>query len=87
MENTESLKIEISYEKFKAAMLKSVDDIIGSTYSNPIKSMVESAFKDKEGQVKLFVEKIIAETLLTPDFKTKMSEAIMNKMIESALRK
>lgn len=83
----ENIVIEIGLDKIKAGFEKSAEELFKSSYSNPIQKLLEESIKSKEGQIKLLVDEIIAGVIGTPVFKEKMTEVIMSRMIESALRK
>lgn len=82
----ENLTLTIPLEKLQQALIKQSEEII-TGYSSPVKTLLENAFKEKDSEIKAFVTTAISECLLTPEFKIKMQEAIMAKMIESSLRK
>lgn len=80
-------KFEISKDKIQAAVEISVDNILKSSYGNPFKDCIEKALKEKENAVSKCVSDIITETLNREDFKTKLGEILMNRMVESAIKK
>lgn len=84
---TNELTVTVSTEKLQEALSATVDNILKSTYGNPFKDCVEKALKDKDGEIKKFVDETISEVLNMPDFKAKLGEAMMARMVESALKR
>jgi len=90
LENTttkDSIKLEIPFEKIVKAFELAAEEIFKSSYSNPVKTILESSLKDKEGQIKIFIDGLISNALADPKVKERMGEAVLSRMIESALRR
>lgn len=83
----ENVNVEITGEQIRAGIEKCMSEAFKSGYSNPVNDAVQKALKEKEGQIHQFVYEIIADALSKPEFKEKLGEIVLSKMIELALNK
>jgi len=81
------ITVTIGLDKIQEAFQQASEEIFKNSYSNPVKKLLEQAFSEKEGAVKAIVSEIITEAIGSPDFKTKMGEVIIQKMVEGAIKK
>lgn len=86
-QNMESIKFEITINKIKESFSNAVDKILKDDYGNPVKKAVEEAINSKQGEIKKVVDEIIVSAISDPLFKEKIAQAVISKMVESALRK
>lgn len=70
-------------EGIEACVKKSLE----STYNNPINDAVTAALKEKDGIIKTFVNELITEAVSKPEFKSKLADIVLAKMLELALKK
>ena len=82
-----SVKIEIGFDKIKIALEKASDELFKNSYNNPILDLLKKCIEEKGGEVKRIVDEIIIESINSPDFKTKMADVIIQRMVEGALKK
>lgn len=82
----ETIKVEITEEKIRNAMELSLDKILKSDYDNPVKKAMDAAINDKQGEIKKVVDEIITAAISSPDFKTRIADAVISRMVESALK-
>jgi hypothetical protein len=87
IKNMESIKIEIEAATIKTALEKQFESVLSSSYSNPVRTCIESALKEKDGEIKKIVDEIISQTLNNPEFKTKLSDIVLQRMVDAALKK
>lgn len=83
----EEITIKINYNKIQTAFQIAAEKMFESSYSNPVKDLLEKAFKEKEGVLKSIVDGIISEALTSPEFKDKITSAVINNLVNAALRK
>jgi hypothetical protein len=83
----EAIKVEISEEKLRIGLEKAIDELFKSSYSNPINDILKKCVNEKEGEIKKIIDAIIVQAIGSPDFKTKMSDLVIQRMVESALKK
>ena len=83
----ENLTVTITPDKLQAGFQNAVDKIFESSYSNPMIDLLTKAIKDKEGAIKLIIEEIIAKSLSDPEFKKRMADAVISRMVEASFRK
>lgn len=83
----ESITIEITLAKLQDAVQKNVEDVLKSGYNNPLRKAIENALNEKQGIFKTFVDDLITETLMNPEFKTQLGSIMMQEMVKSAMRK
>ncbi len=82
-----SITVEVTFDKLQEAVKNSIEGILKSSYGNPIKDTVEKAIKEKGSEVEVIVKQIIAESMSNPDFKVKLGEVVMGRLIESIIKK
>lgn len=63
------------------------NEFIKSSYGNPFKDCIEKCLKEKEGEIKKFIDGIITDTLGNPNFKTQIGEIMLTRMVEAAINK
>jgi hypothetical protein len=83
----ENLTVIIPFDKLQTALEKAAEEIFKNSYSNPVKDLLEKCVKDKEGDIKKIIDEIIVESIGNPEFKTKMANLVIQKMVENSLRK
>jgi hypothetical protein len=83
----ESITLTITEERIRSAMEESISKILKSDYGNPVKDAVEAAIKDKQGEIKKVIDQIIVDAINDPEFKRRIADSVISKMVESALKK
>jgi len=83
----ENIKIEITEDQIRNGIEKCISEALKSSYSNPVNDAVNKALKNQDGLIVQLVNDIIANAIATPEFKTKLGEIVLGKMIELALNK
>lgn len=83
----ENLKIEIDGTKLQAALKKQLEDVCSSSYDSPVRKVIQEALKEQEGAIKKLVDEIISTAIGTEEFKKQMSDMVIGKLIEVALKK
>ena len=83
----EDIVINLTTEKIQNGISAALDELLKSSYSNPVKTLVEKALKDQEGEIKKVVDAIIVEAISNPEFKTRMSDMVIQRLVEAALKK
>ena len=85
MEN--EVVVKISFDKIRIALERAADDMFKTSYGNPISELLKKCIEEKEGDVKKIVNEIIISSINNSDFKTKMGDVVLQKMVEGALKK
>lgn len=83
----ENLTVTITGDKIKQALDNAANELFKSSYSNPIKDLLEKAVKEQEGKIKEIVDEIIAASISNPEFKEKISQVVITRIVEAALTK
>lgn len=83
----ESVQVTITDQQIRDGIEKSISEALKSSYNNPVNDAVNKALKEKEGAIKLLVDEIINSAILNPDFKSKLGDLVLSKMVEFALKK
>lgn len=83
----ENITVVISVSKLQEVVEKNISDILNNSYNNPVKTAIETVIKEQQGAIQEFVRTVITETLTQPEFKVKMGEIVMQRMVESSLKK
>ena len=65
---------------------KMIQDSLVDKYDSPLKKAVDQIIKDKEGEINILVKEIVAGVFTDPVFKTKVADAVIAKLVASALR-
>jgi phosphopantetheine adenylyltransferase len=81
------IQVNVTEEQVRAGIEKCLTEALKSSYSNPVNDAVVKALKEQEGVIKKFVDELIANAIANPEFKTKLGEIVLGKMIELALKK
>lgn len=81
----EKIVIEIAVEKIQEAFVLAADEVFKSTYSNPVKKLLEEALTENKGEIKKLVDGIISQALTSPEFKEKVTDAVVSGMVKSAI--
>lgn len=82
----EDITIKITLPQVKAALEQAADNLFKSSYSNPIADLLKKCIEEKESDVKKIVNEIITNSINSPEFKLKMADIIIQKMVEGALK-
>lgn len=81
------ITITIPEDKLREGIAKSIESVLKSEYSNPFADLVKKALSDQSGPLKTFIDEIIANALTQPEFKEKVSQVVITKLVESALKR
>lgn len=82
--------VTISLDRIKELMIEKLPEMIEKElfdgYSSPIKKAVEQAVTEQEGPLKLLINGILSDLLTKDEFRVKLGEAVLNKVIQQGLR-
>jgi len=83
-------KIEITEEKVKEIIDEKlptwVEDALKGNYNNPIKDEIDKVIKEKDGVVRTLVRDILNKVFTSPEYKEKLAEQIIGRIIEKGMR-
>lgn len=83
----ENITISVTQDELQAAVEKAVKYALTTDYDNPVKETVDKAMKTQSGVISQMVTEIITTAVADPDFKKKLTDVVLAKMVESALKK
>jgi hypothetical protein len=83
----ENITVQVSIEKIQQSFAESVNKILKDDYNNPIKKAFDAAINEKSGEIKKVVDEIIVSAISDPAFKAKIADAVISKMVESAIKR
>ena len=83
----EDVIVTIKSEKIKEALEKAADEVFKNSYSNPLTDLMKKCISEKQGDVEKIVNEIIVDAISAPEFKAKMANIVIQKMVESVLKK
>ncbi len=83
----ENITVEITEQKLREAFELAVSKVLKDDYGNPVKKAFEEAISAKQGEIKKVVDEIIVSAIADPAFKSRIADAVISKMVESALKK
>jgi hypothetical protein len=87
MEEFEGITVKIPTSQLEDALNKAAAEMFKSSYSNPMIDLLTKSIKENEGTIKKIVDSIIVEAIGSAEFKTKMADIVIQRMVESALKK
>ena len=82
----ENITVSLTNEKIEEAVLSAVDELCKSTYSNPIRTVLEDSLSDKKGEIKKVVDSIIVEAISSPDFRNRLADVVVQRMVQTTLK-
>lgn len=62
-------------------------ELFKSSYSNPVADLLKQSITEKNSEIKKIIDEIIASSISSPEFKTRMADVVITKMVENSLRK
>lgn len=77
--------IEIGMDKIQKGLEKAADDLFKSSYGNPMQELLKKSIEEKHGEIKKIVDGIVSDAIGNPEFKTKISEVVIQRMVAAAL--
>lgn len=83
----ENFIVTFTPEEIQKGLDIAAQELFKNSYSNPIKKLVEAAVDEKSSELRKVVDSIITEAITNPEFKTQMTNAVMSKIVEAAIRK
>jgi hypothetical protein len=83
----EYIEVKLDFKKVQDAIKKQLEEVCGSSYNSPIRKVVEDSLKGQEGSIKLMVDDIIKNAIGTEEFKKQMSDLVIHKLVEQALKR
>ncbi len=86
METEKEVVIKIGFDKIQIALEKAADEMFKSTYSNPVSDLLKECIQDKKGEMKKIVDEIIINSIGNLEFKQKLGDVIIQKIVAGALK-
>lgn len=83
----EKIQIELTEDVLRKGIDNAITSILKSDYSNPFFDIVKKAIEEQKPTLDKFVSEIISNAILDVNFKEKMSNLVIQKMIESTFKK
>jgi len=83
----EALTVQVTIPQIQDALNKAAEEVFKSSYNNPMKNALEEVFKQKKQQIEEMVSQIVADCLTNPEFKAKLSDLVLQRMVHTALAK
>lgn len=81
------ISINLSEELIRTGIETAMKEALKSSYSNPVSKIVDKALNDQAGEIKKIVDQIIVDAISNPEFKSKMSDMVIQRLVEMALKK
>jgi hypothetical protein len=66
---------------------KLVEDALADKYDSPLKKAVDEAVKTNEGAIMKFVNEVITTAISDPEFKKRVGDAVIAKVLTSGLNR
>lgn len=84
------MEIKIDSEKvikiIEESLPKLLVEKLSCNYGNPISTVVDDEIKGITGELRIFVKSILASILTKPEFKEKIADLILAKIIQQGLK-
>jgi hypothetical protein len=76
---------ELIKKLIEANLPKLVEEALANKYDSPLKKAVDEAVKSNEGVISKFVNEIVTTALSDPDFKKRVGDAVITKVLTAGL--
>lgn len=83
----ETITVNITDEMIRVGIEKCITEALKNSYSNPVNDAVNASIKESGGAIKKVVDEIIVSAVTSAEFKTKIADIVIAKMVESSLKK
>lgn len=80
------IKVNITNEQIQGAVEKAILDALSSSYSNPVRSAVDEALKNSDGQIKSLVNSIISKAITDKTYTEKLQDAVLQKLVSTIIK-
>ena len=74
-------------QKIEESLPKLIEAALSSAYNSPLKEAVDESIKTHEGKIKLFVSEIISTAISDPEFKKRVGDAVIAKVLASGMNR
>lgn len=79
----DSKKLETIIEE---VLPKLIAEKLSSSYGNPISAVIDDEIKGITGELRIFVKAILASVLTNPEFKVKIADIVLAKIVQQGLK-
>lgn len=76
---------DLVQQKMKEALPKILEDIFSSSYSSPLRKVIDEELKSQDGVIKTVVSEIFTKALRDPKFKEQIGQVVLVKIVEKGL--
>ena len=83
----DSITVTIEASTLRDAFERAAQELFKSTYSNPLKDVLEKAVKAQTPQIEKIVNEIIVDAIGKPEFKERMANIVIENLVAAALKK
>ena len=87
-ENSVEMKLdsEVLQKIIVEAIPKLLAEKLSSSYSNPISAVLDAEIKEMSGEIRIFVKSLLSNVLTKPEFKEKIADILIAKIIQNGLK-
>ncbi len=83
----QEIEVKIGEDKIRLGVETAINELFKSSYSNPIQKILEQSIKEQEGKLKEIIDSIIVDAIGNPEFREKMANIVLQKIVDAALKK
>ena len=83
----QEIEVKIGEDKIRLGVETAINELFKSSYSNPIQKILEDSIKQQQGKIKEIVDSIIVDAIGNPEFRARMAEIVLQKIVGAALGK
>lgn len=65
---------------------KVLSEKLTCSYGNPIAVILDEEFKNMTGELRVFIKSILASVLTNPEFKIKIADIVLSKIVQQGLK-
>ena len=76
---------EVLKQKITESLPKILDDILGSTYSSPLRDVVKEELEAQQGTIRKLINEVIVQALGDTKFKEQLGQIVLTKIVEKGL--
>lgn len=80
------ISADLVQQSIKTALPKIIEDIFSSSYSSPLRKVIDEELKSQDSLIKTMVSEIFTKALTDETFKTEMGQIVLSKIVEKGLR-
>lgn len=83
----EDITITLPKAVLEQGLIDSATEMFKSSYSNPMRNLLEECIKEKKEDFKTMIAKTISDILSNPEFQSRLTSELLTTIIKTGLSK